>query len=124
MPKYSNTVIMGHLGKDVELRTSKSGMDIVTASVAVSDGTKDKPHTSWYNVVAFDWRGDQLARGTKGDSVLIIGQHKEEEWTTNEGEKRRSWKLVANYAELISHEKAAKQEPTAPVVDDDDDVPF
>ena len=129
MPYMSRATIMGHLGRDAEAK--QVGAKTVTSfSIAVSDGTKDKPHSSWFDVEAWDLP-DWLAAGlTKGALVLADGRLKIEEWEKN-GEKRSKVKLVADsYGGVKTFEKRSDDgvvsRPKALGVrsTDDENVPF
>ena len=132
MPYMSKATIMGHLGKDAE--SKKIGTKTVTTfSIAVSDGTKDKPHSSWFDVEAWDLP-DWLAAGLiKGALALCDGRLKIEDWEKN-GEKRSKVKLVADsYGGVKTFEKrsddgvVSRPRAAAPATQDaidDGDVPF
>jgi len=128
MPYMSKATIMGHLGKDAEVK--QIGAKTVTSfSIAVSDGTKEKPHSSWFDVEAWDLP-DWLAAGlTKGALVLADGRLKIEDWEKN-GEKRSKVKLVADsYGGVKTFEKRTDDgvvsRPKAAARNiDDDSVPF
>ena len=86
MPYLSKATLMGHLGRDAESK-SVGAKTVTSFSIAVSDGTKDKPHTSWFDVEAWelpDWLTGGL---TKGALVLADGRLKTEEWE-KDGQKR------------------------------------
>ena len=132
MPYMSKATIMGHLGRDAE--SKQVGQKTVTAfSIAVSDGTKDKPHSSWFDVEAWDLP-DWLAAGlTKGALALADGRLKIEDWEKN-GERRSKVKLVADsYGGVKTFEKrsddgvVSRPKTSAPAQQggiDDGDVPF
>jgi single-strand DNA-binding protein len=129
MPYMSKATIMGHLGRDAEAK--QVGQKTVTSfSIAVSDGTKDKPHSSWFDVEAWDLP-DWLAAGlTKGALVLADGRLKIEEWEKN-GEKRSKVKLVADsYGGVKTFEKrsddgvVSRPKASGARNTDDENVPF
>lgn len=129
MPYLSKATVMGHLGRDAESKLV--GQKTVTSfSIAVSDGTKDKPHTSWFNVEAWDLP-DWLSAGlTKGALVLADGRLKTEEWE-KDGQKQSRVKLVADsYGGVKTFEKKSDEgivsQPRggAKQAASDDDVPF
>ncbi len=127
MPYMSKGTIMGHLGKDAEVKQI-GAKTVTTFSVAVSDGTKEKPHSSWFDVEAWDLP-DWLAAGlTKGALALCDGRLKTEEWEKN-GEKRSKVKLVADsYGGVKTFEKRTDDgvvsRPKAAARVDEEDVPF
>ena len=131
MPYLSKATIMGHLGRDAE--TKNVGEKTVTKfSIAVSDGTKDKPHTSWIDVEAWscpDWLLGGLA---KGALVLADGRLKSEEWE-KDGVKRTKLKLSCDSFGVKTFEKredagiVSQPRPSFPLQQgaiSDDEVPF
>ena len=127
MPYMSKATIMGHLGKDAEVKQIGT-KTVTTFSIAVSDGTKEKPHSSWFDVEAWDLP-DWLAAGlTKGALVLADGRLKTEEWE-KDGQKRSKTKLVADsYGGVKTFEKrpddGVVSRPKAAARIDEEDVPF
>lgn len=127
MPYISKATIMGHLGRDAE--SKQIGTKTVTSfSIAVSDGTKDKPHSSWFDIEAWDLP-EWLAAGlTKGALALCDGRLKTEEWE-KDGQKRSKVKLVADsYGGVKTFEKRTDDgvvsRPRAAARIDEEDVPF
>jgi len=122
----SKATIMGHLGKDAEVK--QIGTKTVTSfSIAVSDGTKDKPHSSWFDCEAWDLP-DWLAAGLKkGALALCDGRLKTEEWE-KDGQKRSKTKLVADGYGVKTFEKRTDDgvvsRPKAAARIDEEDVPF
>ena len=130
MPYMSKATIMGHLGKDAEVK--QIGTKTVTSfSIAVSDGTKDKPHSSWFDCEAWDLP-DWLAAGLiKGALALCDGRLKTEEWE-KDGQKRSKVKLVADsYGGVKTFEKRSEdgvvsrpRAATSRAEIDDAEIPF
>jgi single-strand DNA-binding protein len=94
----------GRLTKDPELRYSANGKPLARFSVVTSRRVKDPQSGEWgeqdvtfWDVVAFGQLGENVAESlVKGSAVLVTGRAAQEEWTTKEGEKRRSMKVVAD----------------------------
>jgi len=127
MPYMSKATIMGHLGKDAEVKQI-GAKTVTTFSIAVSDGTKEKPHSSWFDIEAWDLP-DWLAAGLKkGALALCDGRLKTEEWE-KDGQKRSKTKLVADsYGGVKTFEKrpddGVVSRPKAAARIDEEDVPF
>jgi single-strand DNA-binding protein len=129
MPNLNKTMIMGHLGRDPELRYTQGGQGVANFSVAVTekwkgrDGEKQE-RTTWFRVVAWGQAGEYAAAYLrKGDAVYVEGSIEEREWEDKEGQKRKTWELKAQRVNSLSpRAKQAKDEPN--VDEDGDELPF
>ncbi|MEQ1502074.1 MAG: single-stranded DNA-binding protein [Myxococcota bacterium] len=106
MRGLSRVVIVGRLGKDPELRTSRSAQAFATMSVATNrpkrDGEAWVEETDWHDVLVF---GEDAVRCQKrlkpGSVVAIEGSLVYESWL-DEGVRRRKAKIVANRVQFVS----------------------
>lgn len=77
MPYMSKITIMGHLGKDPEIKTYKDDKAVVTFTVAVNIGYGDNKVANWFDVAVFkklpDWKMNDLK---KGAIVVVTGDFK------------------------------------------------
>ena len=94
--------IIGHLGKDPEMRYTPSGKPVTTFSVAVSrswnsaDGERHN-ETEWFNVVAWGNLAEICKQYlVKGQPVYIEGRLQPRRWDDKEGQKHTSVEIVAN----------------------------
>lgn len=127
-----NTItVAGTLGKDAEVKYLPNGDAIANFSVADSQG-RDKP-TIWWNCGLYGKRAESLAQYlTKGQAVTVTGSVSEREWTSKDGEKRKSMDVRVNDVALQGGRRDAepqqeRQQPQKPAPVDDldsDDVPF
>ncbi|MES2218986.1 MAG: single-stranded DNA-binding protein [Pseudomonadota bacterium] len=142
MSKSLNRVqLLGHVGKEPDVRTLPNGEMVVNFSVATSESWKDKntgepkSNTEWHNIVCFKWQAKIAADFLRsGSKVFIEGSLKTEEWQTKDGEKRKTTKIYAGDIILCGDKSdAPKRESTAkpkqqslPAQDDsfNDDIPF
>lgn len=144
----NKAILVGNLGKDVELRYTPSGIAVATFSLATSDRYKDKEgkqieKVEWHNVVA--WR--QLAEIcdkylTKGKQVYIEGKIKTRSYEDKDGAKRYVTEIVADQMQMLGGLGEKQERPaqrgdqrrgSQPVDDPDynpahfpvvDDIPF
>lgn len=81
MAGVNKAILIGHLGKDPEIRNFESGATLATFSMATTESYKDKTTgekkeiTEWHNIVL--WRGlAEIAAKYlhKGDMVYIEGK--------------------------------------------------
>ena len=102
MASLNKATIIGHLGKDPEVRHTQDGKAIVNLSIATSESWRDKSSgerkekTEWHRVVIFN---DGLAKVAeqylkKGSTVYIEGQLQTRKWTDNSGAEKYSTEIV------------------------------
>ena len=94
--------IIGHLGKDPEMRYTPSGKPVTTFTVAVSrtwnsaDGERHN-ETEWFNVVAWGTLAEICKQYlVKGQQVYVEGRLQTRRWDDKEGIKHTSVEIVAN----------------------------
>ena len=98
----NKVMIIGHLGKDPEMRYTPSGRPVTTFTVAVSrswnsaDGERHA-ETEWFNVVAWGNLAEICKQYlTKGQQVYVEGRLQTRRWDDKEGQKHTSVEIVAN----------------------------
>ena len=109
MAGHTYAQVIGNLGRDPETRHTTGGKTVVSCSVAVSDGTKEREHTSWIDVTAWEKTGEILAEMHKGQTVCIVGRLAEEQWEGKEGERRSRVGVVASLVYAIARAERAPQ---------------
>ena len=122
--------ISGNLGRDPELRATRSGMQVLGFSMCVNgrvrrgDSWEDKPN--WVDVSLFGNRAESVARYlAKGSHVTVHGRLNQRTWETEDGQKRSKLEVIADDIDFSGGARqAAQASPQA--ADDcyDDDVPF
>jgi single-strand DNA-binding protein len=130
--------IIGHLGKDPEMRNTPSGKPVTTFSVAVSrswnsaDGERHS-ETEWFNVVAWGNLAEICKEYlSKGQQVYIEGRLQTRRWDDKEGVKHTSIEVVANEMMMLGDRKdhnnsQASSESTIPegtTETNEDEFPF
>ena len=99
---WHQTIVVGNLGGDPELRYLQSGQAVCNFSVAVSERWRDRntneqrERTTWYRVAAWGGLGETcnqyLARGRQ---VMVIGNVQARAYINNNGEAAASLDLTA-----------------------------
>lgn len=124
-------IIAGTLTRDAELKYLPNSDAIANFSIADNQGGRDKPAIFW-NCGLYGKRAESLAQYlTKGQAVTVTGSVSEREWTSKDGEKRKSMDVRVNDVALQGGRRDAepqqeRQQPQkpAPVDMDDQDLPF
>lgn len=108
MAGWSQTIIVGNVGRDPEMRYLPSGVPVCSFSVAVTRKWTDKTtnerkeKTIWHRVSC--WR--QLAETAnsyvrKGAQVMVIGQLEARAYADNAGQPAASLELTADTFQLL-----------------------
>ncbi|MGD9687794.1 MAG: single-stranded DNA-binding protein [Desulfobacter sp.] len=99
---FHQTIVVGRVGKDPEVRYTTSGQAAANLSLAVTEKYKEKETTTWYRVQLWG-RLAELAgeHVTKGMMLLIEGRMNTREYE-KDGVKRESWELIANVMKFLS----------------------
>lgn len=105
---WHQTIIVGNLGGDPELKYMQSGSAVCNFSVAVSETWRDRQtnenreRTTWYRVAV--WGGQAEACNTylaKGRQVLVIGNVSTRAYLNNNGEPAASLDLTARSVQFL-----------------------
>jgi single-strand DNA-binding protein len=126
----NKVMIIGHLGRDPEMRYTPSGRPVTTFTVATvrSWNTADGEHreeTEWFNVVAWGSLAEicnQVLR--KGQQVYVEGRLQTRRWDDPEGKKHFATELVAKEMIMLGERREAigPQLETAP--GEEEEFPF
>jgi single-strand DNA-binding protein len=97
----NKVMVIGHLGRDPEMRYTPSGRPVTTFSVATSrtwfsaDGERNE-ETEWFNVVSWGSLAEICNQHLhRGQQVYIEGRLQTRTWDDSEGKKRSTTELVA-----------------------------
>jgi single-strand DNA-binding protein len=102
MASLNKILLIGHLGKDPEIRYTPEGAAVASFSIATSNNFTDKngtrqERTEWHSVKAFGKLADICKQYlAKGKQVYIEGRIQTNEYTDREGIKRRFTEVIAN----------------------------
>ena len=106
MPSLNRIQLIGHLGKDPEMRVTPKGSKVCTFSMAVSRRRKnaageDKETTDWFNVEAWGHLGEICKQYLhKGRLVFLEGQIRTDRYE-HEGETHYFTKVVASQMQML-----------------------
>lgn len=93
------TILCGRATKDVEVKTTYSGTNIATISLAVNH--KDDV-TSYFDCVCFGKTAEIAGKYvTKGKQVTIVGRLQQRKWQDKEGNNRYAVEVVVNQLQLL-----------------------
>src|SRR5512133_492788 len=122
--------IIGHLGRDPEMRYTPSGRPVTTFTVAVSrswntvDGERHN-ETEWFNVVAWGSLAEICKQYlNKGQQVYVEGRLQTRSWEDSEGAKHSSTEIVANEMIMLGDRREGAQAADDFEATEEDEFPF
>ncbi len=150
MAGVNKVILVGHLGKDPELRYAQSGTAVANATIATTERRKNREgewddHTEWHRLVFFGKTAETLARYCKkGKQLYVEGSLQTRNWDDKEtGQKRYMTEIRVNQMVMLGRAGDSgsaggdfsgpeinqdKPEPKAATTgggfEDDDDLPF
>eukprot|EP00919_Chromeraceae_sp_WS-2016_P030499 GHVR01072313.1.p1 GENE.GHVR01072313.1~~GHVR01072313.1.p1 ORF type:complete len:125 (+),score=10.65 GHVR01072313.1:73-447(+) len=117
----------GTIGKDCEVKVTKSGMSVCSFSVANNTGFGDNKKTTWLECALF---GKKAEGGlpqylVKGAKVIVSGEVCMDEFEGKNG-KVKTLKVNVNSIDLIGDKAASKPVESKPQEEPffDDEIPF
>lgn len=107
--------LSGNLTRDVELRSTQSGTQVLTFGIAVNDRKKDPSSGEWIDVpnffdcTIFGKRADSLSRILhKGMKVAIEGKLRWSSYQDKSGQKRSKVEIIVDDIEFMSRQGDSK----------------
>lgn len=135
--------IIGNLTRDPELRTTSTGINVCSFTVAVnrrrSTTSSNQPEADFFRVSAWRQLGENCQKYlAKGRKVCVVGPVSVSSYTANDGSTRFSLDVTADDVEFLSSRNedagyapaAAPSHAAAPAAEkgfeevDDEDLPF
>jgi single-strand DNA-binding protein len=107
----NKVILVGNLGADPDVRSTKDGRPVVNLSIATSENWRDKnsgerkEKTEWHRVVMFSEGLCRIAEQylKKGSKVYIEGQLQTRKWQDDNGNDRYSTEVVLqNYGGVMT----------------------
>lgn len=107
----NKVMIIGHLGRDPEMRYTPSGRPVTTFTVATSrswntvDGERHT-ETEWFNIVAWGNLAEICKQYlNKGQQVYIEGRLQTRKWDDKEGNRHYTTEVVAQEMMMLGERK-------------------
>ena len=104
----NKVILVGHLGKDPEVRYSPNGSAVANITLATSESWKDKTsgekqeRTEWHRVAFFgrlaEIAGEYLKKGAQ---IYVEGRLQTRKWQDKEGKDRYTTEIVANEMQML-----------------------
>ena len=110
---FNQSIIMGNLTRDPELRTTPGGQSVASFAVATNRSWQDagsgerKDAVEYHDVVAWGKLGELVnSYLSKGRRVLVVGRLQTRSWDAQDGTKRSRTEIVANDINFLDSRNA------------------
>jgi single-strand DNA-binding protein len=114
----NKVILVGRLGRDPETRYTDGGTAVANFQIATDESFKDRTgarqkKTEWHKIVAWGKLAEIAQQYLKkGALVFIEGRIQSREWE-KDGEKQRSFEIVANTLRMLGGKDEAKAQGVA-----------
>ena len=107
----NSVCIIGRLTKDVELKTTDSGLSALSMFIAINNGKdkagNDKP-ADFPKVVVYDKQAENVSKYChRGSLVAIDGRIKTRTWDKNDGSKGYETYIVASRVQFLDSKQSS-----------------
>lgn len=112
----NQVTLIGHAGRDIEVRTLENGTKVGTFSLATTESYKDKSDqwqklTEWHNIVV--WRpSETVCKIAKGDKVFIQGKITNRKYADKDAVERQRTEIVAGLVKMLDPSCVGSQHTT------------
>ena len=129
----NKVILIGHLGRDPEVRYMPNGEAVCNFSIATSETWNDRngqrvERTEWHNITMYrklaEIAGQYLK---KGSQVYLEGKIQSRKYQGKDGIERTAYEIIANEMKMLggnAQTPAQKPQPAQAQDDISDDVPF
>ena len=119
MSSLNKVMLIGHVGRDPEMRYTASGTATAQFSLATSRSHKGKDgewieETEWHNVVVWAERAERVAQTvTKGKQVYVEGRIQTRTWDDDKGVKHYRTEIIADQVLMLTPKDASPRDHVA-----------
>jgi len=135
----NRVTLVGNLGSDPEVTTTKSGKKVANFSIATTEsfnrgnGGEWEERTEWHRLVLWEKlaeRAEQYLK--KGNKIFVEGAIRSREWEDDHGNKRQAFEIRVFQMEMLGSPSMGAQANGSPaaakapvgVTANEDDLPF
>lgn len=118
----NKATLVGNLGADPELRTTKSGADVANFRIACTERYRDRSgvtqeSTEWFTIICWNKLATEVVARflQKGTLVYIEGRIETRKWTDNDNQERTAMEVNCRELKILGRGKGHQDSgPSAP----------
>ena len=131
MSGVNKVILVGHLGKDPEVRTLEGGSKVANCTLATSESYKNKEgvkveNTEWHNLVFWNQLAGIVEQFLKkGSQIYVEGKLATRSWEDKDGNKRYTTEVVCREMVMLGGRgDGGGGQPTQEYPASHNDIPF
>ena len=132
MSGVNKVILVGHLGKDPEVRTLEGGSKVANCTLATSESYKNKEgvkvgNTEWHNLVFWNQLAGIVEQFLKkGSQIYVEGKLATRSWEDKDGNKRYTTEVKCDNMVMLGGAGGGTSEggSSQASVEEDDQLPF
>ncbi len=123
MAGVNKVILLGHLGKDPELRsfetTRVANFSLATSETRINRKTQEKTtYTEWHNIAVWGGQADVVEKYLKkGSQIYLEGQLRTRSWDGNDGTKRYTTEVVVDNFTMLGRPNREEEKTLPPTHD-------
>jgi single-strand DNA-binding protein len=110
MASINKVIIVGHLGRDPDMRYMPNGEAVTTINVATTESWKDKnsgekkEQTEWHRITFYRRLAEVVGQYVrKGSQIYVEGRLQTRKWQDKEGVERYTTEIIADSMQMLGH---------------------
>ena len=112
----NHIVLMGRITKDIDKKTTQSGVSVLSTTIAVDRDYKsgDEKQVDFCDVVLWRHNADFLEKyASKGRMIVVSGRLESRKWQDKDGNNRISWEVQAENVYLADSKRDSSNSQNA-----------
>jgi len=127
MASVNKAILIGHVGKEPDIRTTSSGDTVASFSLATNSGYGDNKTTDWHNVIFFGKTADFIKEYVKkGSQLYVEGRIANRNYVDKNGIKKYVTEIKGYSVQALQRADTneTNDRDSAPAIENDDSIPF
>ena len=128
MASINKVILVGHVGKDPDIRYLTSGDSVASFSLATTYRSKNGDVTEWHNCSAFGKTAEVIGKYVKkGSQLYVEGRLQTRKYQAKDGTDRYTTEIIVSQMQMLGGKGGQESQPVNPQhseVNFNEDVPF
>jgi len=116
MASFSKTMLLGNVGSEPDIRTTKTGVKVANFSLATNKSKlvngEWKKETEWHRIILWKNLAEKAEKSLrKGMLAFVEGEIHTNKWTDKDGQERTKTEINANTLQIIPSSNTGRSVP-------------